>query len=451
MAGFSLGEADLLRRAVSKKQKAVLDKERVHFVKGAKAKGYKEQTANEIYELIVRFADYGFNRSHAVAYSMIAYQLAYLKAKYPLFFMSSLLTAAIGNDKKIQQYIQELKQMGMEMSLPSINKSSYSFLVEKNTLIFSLAAIKGIGNNVLKEIVKVRKQRKFEDLFDFCLRVSPKIVNRKIIETLIYSGSFDEFGIDRATLLATVDVAIQHAQLVHPEELNEEDLFGEDDFFFKPKYVEVEKMQVEDKLSYEKAALGLYLSDHPVSVYQKYASTLNSTPLASMKIGPKQRGIVYLTEIKGIRTKRGEEMAFLSLSDQSGDSQAVVFPSVYKKIRSMIKKGETILIDGKMEERNGNKQFIIQEVWKMEETVQSLPKKPHKLYIKIISEKETDSIKHQLISILKNYPGSSPVIIHYVQSSKTIQLHNEFNISPTKDCLDILIDLLGSNNVILSD
>ncbi|WP_445489498.1 DNA polymerase III subunit alpha [Niallia sp. 03133] len=451
MAGFSLGEADILRRAVSKKQKGVLDKERVHFVNGAKVKGYKEQTANEIYELIVRFADYGFNRSHAVAYSMIAYQLAYLKAKYPQFFMASLLTAAIGNEKKILQYIQELNQMGMELSLPSINKSSYSFLVDHKMILYSLAAIKGIGNNVLKEIVRARKQKKFEDLFDFCLRVSPKIINRKIIETLIYAGSFDEFGIDRATMLATVDVAIQHAQLVHPEELNQEDLFEEEDFFFKPKYVEVDKMKAEDKLFYEKNVLGIYLSDHPAAVYKKYFSDLNSTSLLNMKIGPKSRGIVYVTEVKKIRTKKGEEMAFLSITDQSGEMQAVVFPAVYKKNQSIIQKGEVIGIDGKVEERNGEKQFIVQELWEIEEAVQSLPKKSHKLYIKIISDKETDSIKNHLLKIIKEYPGYTPVVIHYVQSSKTIQLHQEWNISATKECLNEITLLLGSNNVILSD
>ncbi|MFT8320399.1 MAG: DNA polymerase III subunit alpha [Bacillus sp. (in: firmicutes)] len=451
MAGFSLGEADLLRRAVSKKQKMVLDKERVHFVKGAKTKGYKEETANEIYELIVRFADYGFNRSHAVAYSMIAYQLAYLKAKYPLIFMASLLTTAIGNERKILQYIQEMKQMGMELSLPSINKSGYSFLVNKNSILYSLAAIKGIGNNVLKEIVKVRKQRKFEDIFDFCLRVSPKIINRKILETLIYSGSFDEFGIDRATMLSTIDVAIQHAQLVHPEELNEEDLFSEDDFSFKPKYVEGEKMTPENKLFHEKDVLGLYLSDHPVSIYQEYFAALNSTSINKMKIGPKQRGIVYVTEVKVIRTKKGEEMMFLSISDQSGEMQAVVFPVVYKKFKWILKKGETVLIEGKLEERNANKQFIIQEAWQIEEAVQSLPKNTHKLFIKINGEAETDSIKNQLLKIIKQHPGNCPVIIHNVQSLKTIQLHYEFNISSTKECLEELTNLLGEKNVILSD
>lgn len=451
MAGFSLGEADILRRAVSKKQKSVLDQQREHFIKGAKEKGYQEETANNIYELIVRFANYGFNRSHAVAYSMISYQLAYLKARFPLFFMASLLTAAIGNEKKILQYIQELKQMNIRIIPPSINKSSYSFYVEGESILFSLSAIKGIGNTVLKEIVRARKQKKFEDLFDFCLRVSSKIVNRKAIEALIHSGSFDEFGEDRATLLATVDVAIQHAQLVHPDDLDQEDLFGEDEFMFKPKYVDAEKMPTEEKLLREKETLGFYLSDHPVSVYEEYYLPLNSCLLANMKVGIKQRGVIYLTDINGIRTKKGEAMAFLAISDQSGEMNAVVFPLIYKRIQSFLKKGEILVIDGKVEERNGAKQFNVQNAVPIKEAVQSISVNMHKLYIKITKEKDNLTVKKELLQIIKQYPGSAPVIIHYVNLDKTIQLHKEWNISASSACLEKIKVLLGDSNVILSD
>lgn len=156
MAGFTLGEADLLRRAVSKKKREVLDQQRQHFVAGAKNNGYSETTANEIYDLIVRFADYGFNRSHAVAYSMISYQLAYLKAHYPLYFMASLLTSVVGNENKTAEYIKELKHLGYTIYPPSINHSYYQFQVERDGVRFSLAAIKGVGFQALKEIIRAR-------------------------------------------------------------------------------------------------------------------------------------------------------------------------------------------------------------------------------------------------------------------------------------------------------
>ncbi|MEM5591987.1 hypothetical protein AAHH67_10065 [Niallia circulans] len=199
--------------------------------------------------------------------------------------MAALLTSSLGNTGKIIQYIQELKQMNIELTPPSINQSNYFFRVEKNKIRYSLAGIKGIGGNVLREILKARSQKKFEDLFDFCIRVSPKTVNRRVLEMLIYSGSFDEFGVDRAILLASIDVAIQHAQLVHPEDEEQNDLFSEDDFFFKPKYVEVEPLRVEDKLALEKDALGFYLSDHPVSIYKPYQATLQTIAINGMEVG----------------------------------------------------------------------------------------------------------------------------------------------------------------------
>ena len=451
MAGFSLGEADLLRRAVSKKQRDVLAAERVHFVNGALAKGYTQQAADEIYELIVRFADYGFNRSHAVAYSMIAYQLAYLKANYPLFFMASLLTSAVGNEGKIMQYIQELKQMDMKVMPPSINKSHFAFTVEDSDILYSLAAVKGVGASVLKEVFRARRQKRFEDLFDFCLRTSPKIVNRKIIEAFIHAGCFDEFGEDRATLLATIDVAIQHAQLVHPDGLEQDDLFGEEGFFFKPKYVQVDPMNAEDKLTLEKSVLGLYLSDHPVSIYEQYKQSLRSNQLGEMAPGGKYRTIVYITDWKAIRTKKGEPMAFLSISDQSGEMEAVAFPAAYKKLQNLIQTEKIVFMEGKVDERNGNKQFIIQDAANVLEIVQSQKPNKHKLFIKIVQEKETDEIKGRLLDIIKNYKGSTPVIIHYVQSGKTIQLNDEFLINPAMECLQRLEELLGANHVILSD
>lgn len=451
MAGFTLGEADLLRRAVSKKQKDVLEKEKVHFVKGAERKGYHEKTANEIYELIVRFANYGFNRSHAVAYSMIAYQLAYLKANYPLYFMAALLTSSIGNSGKILQYIQELKQMDIELSPPSINQSNYYFRVEKNKIRYSLAAIKGVGGNVMREILKARSKKKFEDLFDFCIRVSPKTINRKVMEMLIYSGSFDEFGEDRATLLATIDVAIQHAQLVHPEDTEQNDLFSEDDFFFKPKYVDVEPIKVEDKLALEKDALGFYLSDHPVSIYKQYQASLQTTPIIEMELGKKQRSIVYITELNAIRTKKGDPMAFIQLSDQSGDIQGVIFPIVYKKYQDLLKIGAMVYVEGKCEERNGTKQLVIQIVESMSTIVQTLPKKEHKVFIKVMNEKKLNNKKAELLSIIRNFTGTTPVIIHYEETGKNIVLNEEYKVSPSKECIAELADLLGADQVILAE
>ncbi len=449
MAGFTLGEADLLRRAVSKKQKEVLDRERGHFVGGALEKGYGEKTANEIYDLIVRFANYGFNRSHAVAYSLISYQLAYLKAHYPLYFMAALLTSAIGNEGKVSQYIRELKQMNLKILSPSINSSGYSFLVEKDAIRYSLAAIKGLGAAVLKEIFQSRKSKRFHDLFDFCIRVSSKAANRKIIEALIHSGSFDEFGEDRAVLLATVDAAIDHAQLMKTDD-EHFDFLSEADFFPKPKYTKVDPIPTKEKLAFEKEVLGFFLSNHPVSIYTGKFSILGATPLCELQPSIKRgKSVVYLTEVKKIRTKKGVPMAFLSISDETDEMEAVVFPDVFNRFSNYIKQGNLLFIEGKIETREGKRQFIIQSMDEVQAAIEKEENKAPSLYLKITKEHENAELLYGLKRLFRQNEGKSQVVIFYESSKKSLRLGEEDLVNPSASFIEKLQEILGENNVIL--
>ncbi|MCM3116648.1 DNA polymerase III subunit alpha [Neobacillus sp. MER 74] len=451
MAGFSLGEADLLRRAVGKKKKDILDQERSHFVQGALKKGYEHTLANDIYDLIVRFANYGFNRSHAVAYSMIAYQLAYLKANYPVYFMAGLLTSAIGNDTKIAQYVMETKQKEITVLPPSINYSGYSFQVEQEGIRFSLAAIKSVGAAALKEIFQARKKKKFVDLFDFCIRVSTKAINRKTLEFLVHSGCFDEFGEDRAVLLASLDVAMEHAQIFKPADNNQFDLF-EDEFMPKPKYLQVDPISQENKLTFEKEALGFYLSDHPVSIYEEQLKRSGAQSLFG--ITHKNQRVatgVYITSMKSIRTKKGDSMAFLTISDSSGEMEAIAFPNVYKKYSHLLGHGKFTLLEGKIEERDGKQQFIIQHVFHIEEWLKTKTSKQSVLYLKIIEEKQDDKLLFQIHQLIKENQGTASVILHYEKSRKTIKLGEENNINPTFELLQLLRGMLGPKNVVLKE
>ncbi|NRD76097.1 DNA polymerase III subunit alpha [Bacillus sp. BRMEA1] len=451
MAGFSLGEADLLRRAVGKKQKEVLDKEREHFVKGALHKGYTTTLANEIYDLIVRFANYGFNRSHAVAYSMIAYQLAYLKANFPLYFMAGLLTSAIGNEQKISQYIMEAKQKEITILPPSVNQSSYAFEVEKEGIRYSLAAIRSVGAQALKEIIQARKTRKFTDLFDFCIRVSSKAINRKTLEYLVHSGSFDEFGEDRATLLASLDVAIEHAQIFKPEDGNQIDLF-EEDLIPKPKYVTVDLISQENKLHFEKEALGIYLSDHPISIYEKDLKRSGAQVLFQLNAdGERVSTGVYVAALKAIRTKKGESMAFLTISDSSGEMEAVAFPNVYRKYSVFLQQGKFALLEGKIEEREGNLQFIIQQVSEMDDWLKTKLSQPPVLYLRIPSDKQDENALQHINRLLRKHKGRAAVVLHYESTRKTIKLGAEQYIHPMPELLEQLRDFLGPSNVVLKE
>jgi DNA polymerase III subunit alpha len=452
LAGFSLGEADLLRRAVGKKKKEVLDKERDHFVDGAVRNGYEHTVANEIYDLIVRFANYGFNRSHAVAYSLISYQLAYLKANYPLYFMTALLTSAIGNETKIAQYIREVKQMNYKILSPSINKSGFPFQVEKGAIRYSLAAIKGIGAVALKEIFQKRRTKPFDDLFDFCLRVSTKIVNRKSLETLVHSGSFDEFGMDRATYLSSLDVAIEHSQLVNPDENDQIDFFSEEEFFLKPKYVEVEPLPIEEKLNLEKEVLGLYLSDHPVSIYERDLFIFGAVPLSSLGEEKKVVSIgIYITGIKKIRTKKGEAMAFLTVSDSSGEMEAVVFPAVYNRNMSLLKQGIMLVVEAKVENRSDAKQLIIQSAMEISEWLEKNQKPKSTLYIKLEKDKQSAQYLQNLKELLRKNHGNTNIILFYEGTKKTVLLEDTFQVNPSNNLISKLRDFLGAENVILKE
>lgn len=451
MAGFSLGEADLLRRAVSKKKKEVLSQEREHFVNGALRKGYDIETANIIYDLIVRFANYGFNRSHAVAYSMIAYQLAFLKANYPLYFMAALLTSAIGNDTKIAQYARELQQMGIKLLPPSINKSTFSFQSEGDAVRYSLAGIKGVGLASLKDIFQARRSMPFKDIFDFCIRVPQKAASRKVLEALIYSGAFDEFGQDRAILLATIDVAIEHAQLVAPDDSGQIDMFAEAEFSLKPKYTEVDPMRVEDKLSLEKEVLGVYLSEHPVSIYVKEFKAAGVKTIASKSAGGKTRLGVYITEQKKIRTKKGEAMAFLTLSDASGETEAVVFPSVFKQYGNALAQGKMALLEGKFDERDGKSQFVVQTVLDIESEAAKAKEKKPVLYLRIARGTDSAGKMNHLKTLLKKHHGAVPVIVYNEETEKSVLLPNEYNVNTQANSMVELKKVLGDSNVVLKN
>ncbi|MBS4216857.1 DNA polymerase III subunit alpha [Bacillus sp. FJAT-49711] len=445
MAGFTLGEADLLRRAVSKKKKEVLDLERKHFVEGALKKGHDEKIANATYDLIVRFANYGFNRSHAVAYSMISWQLSYLKANFPNDFMSALLTSVIGNEDKIAEYISEVKHMGIKVLPPSVNRSHYPFIAEKLGIRFSLAAIRGIGVSTLREIIKARSVKPFKDLFDFCLRVPQRAVNRKILEALVHAGGFDEFGYDRAVLLATLDVAMEHAELMRPTE-DGPDLFENTEIFrIQPKYIEAAPIGSTDKLLLEKQALGLYISDHPVTMYSERFQSAKTVPLIELK--PNQRKVsvgVYITSVRTIRTKKGDLMAFIKISDQSGDMEGVVFPETYKRFSLICKEGEIVLISGNVESRDGGLQLIVQHLQLANEL-----KNPAILYLKVRAEMHTRETLHSLHEIIGNYKGETAIVLHYETTRKTIKLSVEDWIEPSNEALSEIRTLLGSDCVIL--
>jgi len=362
-AGFTIGEADLLRRAVSKKKREVLEQQENAFVNGAVSNGYPAQIAKEVYDLIVRFADYGFAKSHAVAYSFISYQMAYLKANFPANFYAALMTNAIGNQEKLSQLILEAKNKGIEVLKPSIRKSQRVFTVEQGNIRFSLSAIKGVPSPLLQKIVAIRKTKEqpFEDIFELAVSLSAVHFTRKVMEPLIKSGALDDFGKDRATLLATIDAAEKHAKLVRPNE-DENDLFAADSLIFgKPKYVEAHPIPEKMKLQFEKEALGFYLSEHPVALERAKWSEVNATTKGLLKARPNSLiKLVGMVEgIRQIRTKKGELMAFIQLQDEYGTISTTLFPQSYNEVIGWMKEDRIVYVEGVLDFRNGSPQIKV--------------------------------------------------------------------------------------------
>ena len=366
-AGFTIGQADLLRRAVSKKKREVLEEQEAAFVNGAVTKGYPQEIAKEVYALIVRFADYGFPKSHAVAYSYISYQMAYLKAHYPANFYAALMSNAIGNQEKLFQLILEAKNRGIELLKPSIKKSQRMFTVEGGKIRASLSCIKGVSQPFLQKLLAIRKgkEKGFEDLFDLSVSLSAVHFNRKNIEPLVKAGALDDFKKDRATLLATIDAAEKHASLVRPNE-EEFDLFTSQSLLFgKPKYVEVQPVPEKMKLQFEKEVFGFYFSEHPVALERRNWQDVNGTTKSTTYGSNTFIKMVAMVEsIRQIRTKKGELMAFLQIQDEYGSISATLFPQIYNEVVGWIKEDQMIYIEGTLEYHNGTKQIKVKMIKK---------------------------------------------------------------------------------------
>ncbi|MEE6449534.1 DNA polymerase III subunit alpha [Gottfriedia acidiceleris] len=447
LSGFTLSEADLLRRAVSKKKKEVLDEERIHFVEGAIAKGYDEQVANEVYDLIVQFANYGFNRSHAVAYSMIAYQLAYLKANFPLEFYAALLSSFIGSEEKVSNYIGEAKMKGIPIYPPSINKSHYAFVVEGNGIRYSLLAIKNIGMATVREILQ---KRPYKDFFEVCIKISPKALNRKSIENLIFSGCFDEFELDRATLLANIDMIFDYVDIVRPENEDQFDLFLDEDFVPKPEIIKVEPMKVSIKLELEKQALGTYLSGHPISQYEKLLNESDAGTISSimMKKDKEHLLFVYIKDLRVTKTKKQQHMAFLQVEDLSTSIDAVVFPTTFEKYRHKLKEKEVVVVKVKVDERDERKQLIINEVLTIEEMEEINDQKKYTLFIKITGH-TNKNIAYTIQQTISKFKGHAKVVLYYEEDKKAVQLSEHYFVNPSVNCLSMLRNIVGDANVVL--
>ncbi|MFZ2575136.1 MAG: DNA polymerase III subunit alpha, partial [Trichococcus flocculiformis] len=361
MAGFSLGEADILRRAIGKKQKSAIDEERRHFIEGSLQQGYSEQTAEQVYDYIERFANYGFNRSHSVAYSFIAYQLAYMKAHFPEAFFAALLNSVNQHSDKMREYFIELKRRNISISYPDINTSNWKFALQQQTIQFGLGGIKGLRRDFIQEIIKERQAHgHYKDFVQFLRRIHPKWLKNENITPLIFSGAFDSFGHSRATLLQSL-----------PGMLNSIDYSGNNiDLFsiLEPKYVETEEMPLLELLDLEEAALGHSLKGHPIDQFGKLYNNGAVAYVTELAYDKKMRTMGLIKDIRRIQTKKGDPMAFANLTDSTGEISITIFPEYYIRFMKLLKINQLLVVEGKLErsKQADKTNFLVTHIWDAE-------------------------------------------------------------------------------------
>lgn len=448
LAGFTLGQADMLRRAMGKKKPEIIAGLRSQFVEGAVKNGVDGEIAGQIFDLMEYFAGYGFNKSHSAAYALVSYQTAYLKANYPLQYMAALLTSVKDNTDKVAAYIEECRRLGIEVLPPDVNESRESFSVAGNKIRFGLAAVKNVGLGAVESIIRAReKDGPFSGYADFCRRLDTRVVNRRVLESLIKCGAFDSLGHRRAQLMAAVDAGLGLAQQSQRERENGQlsllDFFGDG----TPESVsislpEVHEYPEDELLALEKETLGLYISGHPLSRYRDDLNRLTTVSAAEISELPDDSEVVLgglITGVKKINTRKGDTMAFLTVEDLTGAFEVVVFPRPYLRNRLAIRVDEVVLIKGRSSGSGEEVKIIGEEISTLDSHLGG------ELHLKIDSV--SSPLLDQVQIVLSSFRGESPVFLHFEKERKVIKTGEEFHVDLSGPVVNRLQDLLGHARV----
>jgi DNA polymerase-3 subunit alpha len=460
LAGFSLAEADILRKAMGKKETGMMRSQKQRFLQGAKKKGLSQAKANKIFEQIKHFAGYGFNKSHSAAYAYLAYQTAYLKAHFPVYFLAALLTseAERGVTSQIVKYIKECEEMGIEVLPPDINESDLNFTVVKGNIRFGLSAIKNVGEGAVRALLRARDQRgKFTSLFDMCQEVDPKIVNRKVIESLIKAGATDSLGWKRSQCFHMVDKMIEFAHSIQKAKSSKQNLlFGQSQIEPPSIPVEVKQMREWDEsllLSYEKDALGFYITGHPLAQFGDRLKKLVSHSISQLDeekdFDNEVRVAGIIPSLKLIKTRKEERMATFILEDLSDRIEVVVFPDNYKKYYEFLREEQLVWVKGRFIGEGENRRIHLIQIMPLAEAFQE---KASRVILRIFLPGLEESVFEELKEMLDKNPGKCPVIFEletphsYRMVAQSIEIQG---ISPSDDLTKHIESLLGEGSVLI--
>ena len=479
LGGYTLGRSDEVRRAMSKKKTAVMEKEREYFVYGNKelnipgcvGNGISDKVGNQIYDKMIDFAKYAFNKSHAAAYAVVSYQTAYLKYYYPVEYMAALLTSVITNAGKVSEYIQVAKEMGIQILPPDINKGEVNFSVSDNAIRYALTAIKSVGRPVIESIVEEREARgPFTNINDFIVRMADKDVNKRAVENFIKAGAFDSLGGTRKQFLS---IYVQAMDRVHKDKKNSMagqvtlfDLAGEDEKeSFEIALPNVGEFNKELLLTFEKEVLGVYISGHPLESYlsllKKYATNITTdfyreesgegekgAGLAdedSIKVRDEERVTIggMITEKRVKYTKSNQMMAYVTLEDLVGSVEVIMFPKAFEKFSTKIAEDAKVFISGRVQIEEEKDAKVICE------KVESFSDKPRKLWIKLRNKEEHDALEVEIRRLLSDSDGRDEVVIYLAEEKQMKSLGRSLTVNAEGLLLDKLKEKLGDESIVV--
>ena len=436
MAGFTLGEADILRRAIGKKNSDAIAAQKEKFVQGALSKGYKKEDAETVYDYIEKFANYGFNKSHAVAYAMLSYQLAYLKANYPTAFFTALFQNASAKSAKLQDYLVEARQLGIKILPPSINRSVADFVADDNGVVVGLNNIKGIRRDFVESIVKNRYEYgPFKGFQDFAYRMGAQYTKEPLLLALINAGAFDEFGETRATLKANVDAVVKSVKF-HGLNLSlDEDL--------EVTFTQLEEEPLLQRIEEEIEVLGFSVSPHPSSKYDLLVKSGWITPIQTVFEEGYMRFVGLIVDIRKISTRKGEQMAYVTLQDASGMLDVVVFPSTLAEVYQYLQQNTMVLAEGRVKKgQKGQWQLQLNRMYPMSFADKLLEDSTKRLQIAIRPEKHNAEVYAQIKQLVEKYKGVTPVELFLVNSKTLVKNSFANGVNLESKLIPSLIDIL---------
>jgi DNA polymerase-3 subunit alpha len=441
LGGFSLGEADLLRRAMGKKKPDDMEKQKSLFITGAKANGISAKKAEKIFDLMAYFAGYGFNKSHSAAYALISYQTAYLKTHYPLEFMAALLTSEMGNSDKVVKYISECRAMGIPILPPDVNESQRDFTVVQGRIRFGLAAVKNVGLASIDAIQGARAtEGRFTDLFHFCRQVDLRRVNKRVIEGLIKCGAFDSTGARRSQLMSVLEQAMEEgARHQEEQDRGQMSIFGGANglpthITTKAVLPDLPEWEEAVRLRFEKEILGFYITSHPLAPWQEEMKRLASHTMEEMgdaRDGMELRLVGIVTHRKMSTTKKGDKMAYVRLEDLTGSIEVIVFPDLYKSCAPLLMNDSPLLVVGTLDKAEKG---IRLKATRLELLAQARTRTASKVEIQLDADRVQGADLQLLKNILSKYRGGCSVYLKLSSVEKgesLIAIPSELRVTPS--------------------